>query len=150
MCSLSVISGNSLTIWGTGETDPEADGRIQFQIDPERPLIIGRAEGWDVPYLDPAYRPTAIMPDGQKVLRGDKKDDRVSRGHFMVRAAAGGIVLVNGVPKRGGGIRAPLNGTWLQSPQHREMTPGEEYPISQGAAVQLWLPNGSLIQIGAI
>jgi hypothetical protein len=125
---------------------------LKLQIEPDRPLIIGRAEGGQVPYLDPAYRPTTVLPGtGQTVLQhgGEGADVVVSRGHFMIRAAAGGLLLVNGVPRRGGGIRPPMNGTWLLAPVRRILEPGEPYLIENGSAIEVWLPNRSHLQIEA-
>jgi hypothetical protein len=67
----------------------------------------------------------------------------------MLRANPGGILLVNGVPRRGGGIRPPLNGTWLIAPVRRRLDPGEEYLIERGRAVTLWFPNGAIARISA-
>jgi hypothetical protein len=77
------------------------------------------------------------------------KDLYVSRGHFMLRGDARGIVLINGVPKLGGGIRPPLNGTWLLDAGWRLMEPGEEYLIEHGATAVLYLPNGTAVRIRA-
>jgi hypothetical protein len=77
------------------------------------------------------------------------RDICVSRGHFTLRGDARGIVLTNGVPRFGGGIRPPLNGTWMLEPSWRLMDPGEEYRIEHGAQVVLCLPNGTVVQIGA-
>jgi hypothetical protein len=93
-----------------------------------------------------------MVPDtGQTVLcsGGEASDIYVSRGHFMLRAASGGIVLVNGVPRPDGGIRPPLNGTWLVHPNRRLLDPGEEYLIESQTSVVIWLPNETVIEIGA-
>ena len=104
-----------------------------------------------MPYLDPAYRPTTVVPGtGQSVLgAGAEADNWVSRGHFMLRADVGGILFVNGVPKRGGGIRPPMNGTWLLQPESRPLGPGEEYLIAHGTAVEIALPNRTTVRIDA-
>jgi hypothetical protein len=152
VCGLSILSGTAVTAWSATETAPETGHQLKLQIEPDRPLIIGRAEGGQVPYLDPAYRPTTILPGtGQTVLQhgGKGTDLVVSRGHFMIRAAAGGLLLVNGVPKRGGGIRPPMNGTWLLAPVRRTLEPGEPYLIENGSAIEVRLPNGSHLQIEA-
>ena len=73
----------------------------------------------------------------------------VSRGHFMLRAAGRGVLLVNGVPQRGGGLRAPLNGTRLVVPEQRPMSVGEEYLIESGATAVVVLPNGTEVEINA-
>jgi hypothetical protein len=142
VCSLSFLSGTSVAAWSTTETVPEVGYQWKLQIAPDRPLIIGRAEGGQVPYLDPAYRPTTVLPGtGQTVLQdgGAGTDLVVSRGHLMIHTAAGGLWLVNGVPRRGGGIRPPVNGTWLLAPVRRRMEPGEPYLIETGSAVDVWL-----------
>src|SRR5262249_44196990 len=114
----------------------------------DRPAIIGRAEGYEVPYLDPAYRPTTVVPGtGQSVLGKGEQDIYVSRGHFMLRPAAGGLLLVKGAPRAGGGIRPPLNGTRLLAPVRRAMGPGEEYLIERGMAAVVHLPNGTRVRI---
>lgn len=52
------------------------------------------------------------------------------------------MVLVNGVPRRGGGIRPPLNGTVMLSPDYRWMRAGEEFVIEPGTLARIRLPNG--------
>jgi hypothetical protein len=149
---LSVLSGTSVTLWGTPAATRDTATFGQLRLEPQRPAIVGRQEGGTIEYLDPAYRPTQLVPDsGQCVLRGggNPDDGFVSRGHFMLRAATHGILLVNGVPRTGGGIRPPLNGTWLVLPIHRRLAPGEEYLIERGADVVIRLPNASQIRIGA-
>lgn len=148
---LSVLSGPGVTFWGW-EGCEDTQQKTELKLSPDRPAIIGRLEGGEVPYLDPAYRSTTVMPGtGQTVLQsnGQGRDVYVSRGHFMLRAAAGGITLVNGVPRRGGGIRPPMNWTRLIAPVSRALAPGEEYLIEQGATIVLLLPNGSHVQIDA-
>src|SRR5262249_55984599 len=62
-----------------GETAP----RTELLLVPDRPALIGRAEGYEVPYLDPAYRPTTVVPGpgtGQSVLgAGGEGHLRLSR-----------------------------------------------------------------------
>jgi hypothetical protein len=151
--SISIVSGDtSVTLWGGHETAPEFDGQVQLQLAPDRPVVIGRYQGHQPPYLDPAYRPTQLMPGtGRPVVRSESlgPDVWVSRAHFMLRGAAGGIVLTNGVPRAGGGIRPPTNRTWLWETNWRLMQPGEEYLIGHGSAVSLRLPNGTVVQICA-
>lgn len=150
--TLSVLSGPCVTVSTAGLPDQETRLTHELRLDPEHSVIVGRAEGHRVPYLDPAYRPTTIVPGtGQTVLHfgGDGRDRCVSRGHFMLRSAAGGILLVNGVPRPGGSIRPPLNGTEMLAPARRTMTPAEEYLIARGTAVVLGLPNGAEVQIAA-
>jgi hypothetical protein len=148
--SLSVLSGGAVTLWGLPGSDPDTQPEPELQLSPDRPVIIGRFEGREVPYLDPAYRPTTVMPGtGQSILRsgGQGQDISVSRGHFMLRATTGGILFVNGVPRRGGGVRPPLNGTWLLVPVQRALSPAEEYLIEHGSVIVVKLPNGTQVQI---
>jgi hypothetical protein len=115
-------------------------------------VIVGRQEGRRVHYLDPAYLPTQVVPEtGQSVLlSGGQGDDvYVSRGHFMLRGVAAGVVLTNGVPRAGGGIRPPVNGTWIVTPVSRKLEPGEEVLIERGTVLVIWLPNRCVIQIVA-
>ena len=151
-CGLSVLSGTAVTIWNAQETilDPRSQRRLMVGSD--RPVIIGRAEGREVTYLDPAYRPTTIVPGtGRTILQNNEEggNDLVSRAHFMLRAVARGISLVNGVPQRGRGIRPPLNWTMLCAPVRRIMAPCEEFLIEYGSTIELLLPNKSQIQIDA-
>ena len=66
----------------------------------------------------------------------------------MLRGSAQGILFVNGVPRRGGGIRPPRNGTKMLAPANRPMDPGEEYMIEKGTAIKIRLPNGTEILLG--
>lgn len=150
---LSVLSGASVTMWLDPATIHGTDPAGDLRLSPDRPVIIGRAEGTDVPYLDPAYRPTRVMPGtGQSVLQcgGSGDDTFVSRGHFMLRASGQGILLVNGVPGRAGGIRAPVNGTQLLRPVKRPLAPGEEYLVEHGASAEIRLPNNTVLRIRAV
>jgi hypothetical protein len=124
----------------------------QVQLQPGKPIVVGRQEGGEVPYLDPGYLPTHILPDtGHSVLTHSSsgRDGWVSRGHFLLKAVPDGVVLLNGVPRRGGGVRPPLNGTWLVEPQRRRMDEGEEYLIRKGDAARIELPNGVRVLIHA-
>ena len=78
-------------------------------------------------------------------MRPDGSGLYVSRGHFLLRAAPDGVVLVNGVPRRGGGVRAPLNGTWLLQPEHRRLGDGEAYLIRKGQWIKIHLPNDTQV-----
>jgi hypothetical protein len=150
-CTLSLLEGSPITLWSLA--DPMKDtltAAVNVQIDPRGAIVVGRQHGGETPYLDPSFLPTQIVPEsGDQVLRGVEADNFVSRGHFMLRAAAGGILLVNGVPRRGGGLRPPLNGTWLEEPEHRELAPGEEYLIVPESNATIRLPNGCSLRIGA-
>jgi hypothetical protein len=152
--SIEIMSGYStLTLSSCpGSTIPETDSRIQLQLDPDHPVVIGRQEHGIPPYLDPAYRSTRLVPgSAQPVVRSgsEGRDICVSRAHFMLRGNAQGIMLTNGVPHAGGGIRPPTNWTYMHEPQCRIMEPGEEYLIEHGAAVTLQLPNHNVLRICA-
>lgn len=142
-----------MTLWSTGIPDREGRTEYAIRLTPDRPVVVGRSEGDPPEYLDPAYRPTRMVPGtGQGVLHsgGLGTDRYVSRGHFMLRAVeGGGILFVNGVPRRGGGIRPPMNGTHLIAPDGRDLDPGEEYRIAAGTRIIVLLPNGSRLRIQA-
>jgi hypothetical protein len=137
------VTGGGLTLWSTAETAPELGPKTTLRMEPRAPVIIGRQEGGRVPYMDPHYRSTQIGPDGQSVLTscGEGLDLCVSRGHFMLRCSCGGILFVNGVPRRGGGIRPPLNGTRLVEPVDRSLTEGEELLVARGQGIKIRLPK---------
>lgn len=151
-CHFSILKGPGLSIWMAGNPGQEARHDLQLKIAPDRPVIIGRAEGNKVPYLDPAYQSTTLVPGtGETILRsnGDGNDRMVSRAHFMLRAISRGIIVVNGVPHPGGGIRPPLNGTLVLVPGQRPLEPEEELVVESGEVVVLLLPNGTTIRIEA-
>lgn len=124
---------------------------VRLELAPDQAVVVGRSRR-AAPYLDPAYRPTPVLPgtDQTVFLHGGRGDDGyVSRGHFLLRHAPGGVLLVNGVPRRGGGVRAPLNGTWLLAPVRRPLDPEEEFLIASGTSAVLVLPNGSELRVAA-
>jgi hypothetical protein len=142
-----------LSAWGDNPLSvTDAGPQVALQLSPGSPIVIGRQETGIAPYVDPAYRSTRVVPGtGKAIVRSASKgyDVRVSRAHFMLRGNGGGIMLTNGVPRRGGGIRPPMNGTLMLLPIHRPMEPGEEYLIEHGANVALGLPNGTVVRICA-
>jgi hypothetical protein len=149
---ISVLSGSPLTAWSSFPLTARSQTEYDLQLAPDSPVIVGRGNGWSPEYLDPAYLPTSIVPGtGQSVLHsaGYGTDMRVSRAHFTLRGVPGGILFVNGVPRRGGGIRPPLNGTRLVVPQGRVLSPCEEYLIGSGTAMVVRLPNGTELRIDA-
>lgn len=149
---VSVLSGDGITLWGCAAPEQDTSAHAELHLAPEDTVIIGRAEGNGVPYLDPAYRATTIVPHtGRSILKseGRGQDCTVSRAHFMLRGTGSGIVLINGVPRRGGGIRPPRNWTQLLVPNDRRLGSGEEYVIRRGESVTLLLPNGSQVRIEA-
>ena len=151
-CGISVLSGAHLTAWSSLAVTEHSQTEYGIRLMPDSPVVVGRYHGHVPPYLDPAYLPTTILPGtGQAVLHsgGYGTDIRVSRAHFMLRGVRGGILFVNGVPRRGGGIRPPRNGTRLVAPEGRGLSPGEEYLIESGTAMVVRLPNGTEIRIDA-
>jgi hypothetical protein len=149
---LSVLSGSPMTTWSSVPLTARSQTEYALRLMPDSPVVVGRSDGWPPEYLDPAYRPTRIVPGtGQAVLHsgGGGADLCVSRAHFMLRGVPGGILFVNGVPRRGGGIRPPRNGTRLVAPEGRGLSPGEEYLIESGTAMVVRLPNGTELRINA-
>src|SRR5205807_2293126 len=131
--TILVESGATITLWSGATTAAETAAQTTLQIERNHHVVIGRQEGGEIEYLDPRCRPTRMVPvTGQPVLKQHESDLWVSRGHFMLRAASRGLLLVNGVPRRGGGLRPPLNGTRMLSPHHRDMEPREEFLIESG------------------
>jgi hypothetical protein len=149
---ISVLSGSPLTTWSSLPLTARSQTEYAIRLMPDSPVVVGRYHGRVPPYLDPAYRPTNIVPGtGQAVLHsgGYGTDNCVSRAHFMLRGVSRGILFVNGVPRRGGGIRPPLHGTRLVAPEGRVLSPGEEYLIESGTAMVVRLPNGTELRIVA-
>ncbi|HEX5103114.1 MAG TPA: hypothetical protein VFV87_04855 [Pirellulaceae bacterium] len=149
--SISILFGPALAV-GDSVLDSVSAPALVLQLAPGQIAVIGRAHGREVPYLDPAYRPTSLVPGtGETILRGDgdRRDLTVSRGHFMLSAHPAGLLLTNGVPRRGGGVRPPMNGTLLLGPIQRSMAPGEEQKVPYGSAIVLQLPNGTQVRIEA-
>jgi hypothetical protein len=102
-CGIAVASGSGVTLWHGLDLEADTSPQRKLQLSPDRPAIVGRSEGHhEIPYLDPSYRATRLVPGtGQNIMRsgGDGSDLFVSRGHFMLRAAGSGVLLVNGVPR---------------------------------------------------
>ncbi len=116
---ITVLSGNPLTAWSPLPLSERNRTEYELPLMPDSPVVVGRSNGSSPPYLEPAYRPTRIVPGtGQAVLHsgGQGRDLYVSRAHFMLQAVPGGVLFVNGVPRRGGGIRSPIRGTRLVAP----------------------------------
>jgi hypothetical protein len=147
--TLSIVEGPVVSVWSPRETIKVRE-TIRMQVQPDQPAVIGRQEGGQIDYLDPAYRPTRMAPSlDRTILTMREEDVAVSRGHFMLRHSPFGIVLTNGVPRRGGGIRPPMNGTYLLAPVERWMDEGEELLIERGESAKIRLPNGTVILIVA-
>jgi hypothetical protein len=149
---ISILSGSPLTTWSSVPLTARSQTEYALRLMPDSPVVVGRSNGWSPEYLDPAYRPTRIVPGtGQALLHsgGCGTDICISRAHFMLRGVPGGILFVNGVPRRGGGIRPPRDGTRLVAPEGRGLSPGEEYLIESGTAMVVRLPNGTEIRIDA-
>lgn len=154
-CTIISDGGPAITLWSMPGTrvSPESGREVQLQLSPDSPVIIGRQDGGEIEYLDPRYQSSPIMPgSGQTILQhdGTRGDIYVSRGHFMLRGHAGGILFTNGVPRRGGGIRPPRNWTQLLAPQHRMLSPAEEIVIGRDDQVTIALPNGTRLTIRAM
>lgn len=164
-CSVALLEGRSgsISCWVCPQTSvsvltskeavPDMVAELALGLAPGRLVVIGRATpDCPVPYLDPAYRATPTLPDsGACVLNGnDPSDDCVSRAHFTLRGTAeGGVVFTNGVPRLGGGVRPPMNGTKLLAPTVRYLEPGEEVLILYGEAIAIRLPNHCVLQLRA-
>ena len=150
--SISIVQGPTISLWSI-ETPSEGktEGELTLQLQPDQSVVIGRQEGGQIDYLDPRYHPTQLLPNSTRrvVTSFNRESDLfVSRGHFMLRGSVQGILFVNGVPRRGGGIRPPRNGTKMLAPANRPMDPGEEYMIEKGTAIKIRLPNGTEILLG--
>jgi hypothetical protein len=152
--SVSHVSGPAVDLW-SANTATEGNTASQFTLalSPERSIVIGRQEGGRIEYLDRRYRPTQMLPNtDRRVVQSDGHDgpDRcVSRGHFMLKGCTRGILFVNGVPRAGGGVRPPLNGTVMLAPDHRAMVQGEELLIDRGSAITIRLPNHAVLLLRA-
>lgn len=154
LVDLRIEGDGGVTLWATPETlrDQQTDKDLCLQIQPDRPVIIGRQLGGEIEYLDPAYMPSHFLPNTDRSIlssSGRGSDRYVSRGHFMLKSHSLGVVFVNGVPRRGGGIRPPLNWTQLLLPARRILRAGEEYLIEHGNAIEIRLPNDAMIFIQA-
>lgn len=148
---LSALTGETLVHRALPTAGAAPAVEVRLELAPDQAVVVGRSRR-AAPYLDPAYRPSPVLPgtDQTVFLHGGRGDDGyVSRGHFLLRHAPGGVLLVNGVPRRGGGVRAPLNGTWLLAPVRRPLDPEEEFLIASGTSAVLVLPNGSELRVAA-
>jgi hypothetical protein len=135
-------SSGSLRVWdGTQETKPEL---YPLGLTHGKGIVIGRQEGGSTEYLDPRFRPTQRLPMASQRVVVDARqgiDTSVSRGHFTLVGSPIGIIFVNGVPRRGGGIRPPMNGTLLIEPERRTMIQGERMVVEPGKFIKIRLPN---------
>lgn len=151
--SISIVEGLTVDLWSMeAATEGKTEGELTLQLQPDQLVVIGRQEGGQIEYLDPRYHPTQLLPNSTRrvVTSINRESDLyVSRGRLMLRGNAQGILFVNGVPKRGGGIRPPMNGTKMVAPAHRPMGQGEEYLIERGTAIKIKLPNGTVISLSA-
>jgi hypothetical protein len=149
LLSITIVDGQTLNLWSPrATTEGKTTGELKLQLQPNQCAVIGRQEGGEIEYLDPSYQPTQMLPNSSRsvVTSMDRGTDMcVSRGHFMLKGCVHGILLVNGVPRRGGGIRPPRNGTVMLEPARRSMGDGEEYMIERGAAAKIRLPNRTVI-----
>jgi hypothetical protein len=151
--SISIVEGPTVNLWSNAAaTEGKTKEELTLQLQPDQTVVIGRQEGGRIEYLDARYQPTQMLPNSSRrvVTSLDRGTDIcVSRGHFMVKGSLHGILFVNGVPRRGGGIRPPKNGTVMVEPDYRSMKQGEEYMIERGTAVKIRLPNGTVILVRA-
>jgi hypothetical protein len=151
--SVSIIEGPTLNLWSIATAiEGSTEGELRLQLQPDQAVVIGRQEGGQIEYLDPRFHPTPMLPNTSRrvaTLFCRETEKCVSRGHFMLKGSLHGILLVNGVPRRGGGIRPPLNGTLMLEPQWCLMKQGEEYMIERGATAKIRLPNGTVILVRA-
>jgi len=147
--SMSIVDGPTVKFWSTATgTTRETEGELKLQLQPEQSVVIGRQEGGQIEYLDPSYQPTQLLPNSSRRVvtsLNTEINGCVSRGHFMLKGSVRGIVLLNGVPRRGGGMRPPLNGTVMLEPECRSLDEGEEYTIERGATAKIRLPNGTVL-----
>jgi hypothetical protein len=151
--SISIVEGATLNLWSASTAiEGKTKNELTLQLEPDQCVVIGRQEGGRIEYLDPRYQPTQMLPNSsQRVVTtlNRESDICVSRGHFMLRGSVAGILFVNGVPRPGGGIRPPMNGTKMLEPVGRWLDQGEEYLIEKGSAIKLRLPNGTIILLCA-
>jgi hypothetical protein len=151
--SISIVEGQTLNLWSVGTaTEGKTKEELKLQLQPDQSVVIGRQEGGEIEYLDPLYQPTRMVPNSSRPVVtsfGHGNDRAVSRGHIMLKGSLHGILLLNGVPRRGGGIRPPKNGTVMLAPGHRSMGHGEEYMIERGTTIKIKLPNGTVILLCA-
>ena len=150
---VSIIEGPTLSVWSeTMVSHGETLGDYVLKLQPEQAVVVGRQNGGRIEYLDPNYHPTHMVPNSDQCVltgHGHGRDNYVSRGHFTLKGSVHGVVLINGVPRRGGGIRPPVNGTWLLSPNRRQLEKEESYLIERGASAKIHLPNGTVLLLSA-
>ncbi len=146
VASISISEGAAVNFYSAigGKSQTEA----RQVLSPENPIaVIGRMEGEAPPYLDKKFIATQIMPGGGRAVK--YSDTMVSRAHFMLKYHPEGILIVNGVPREGGGIRAPIHGTQLLSPENRSMKDGEAHLVEKGKSAKIRLPGGTVLLINA-
>ena len=151
-CTIISDCGPGITLWsvpGSRRSSP-TDSDVPLQILPDAPVVIGRQFDGEGPYPDPRYQPSPIIPgEAHAVLQrdGTRNGLCVSRAHFSLHSHPAGMVVVNGVRCRGGGIRPPRQGTQLLAPQSRMLQRSEELVIERGAQITISLPNGTRLTI---
>jgi len=132
------------------EVNTQTLTETSLDLSPHELVVIGRQQGGRLEYLDPSYTPSQLVPDsGQSVLMNDAKDTYVSRGHFTLKGSSKGILLLIGVPGVEGGVRLPVNWTFMVEPVYREMKKGEVFLVERGSSVKIMLPNEARILISA-
>jgi hypothetical protein len=66
---ITVLSGGPLTTWSSLALAARSQTEYAVRLVPDSPVVVGRCHGSLPPYLNPAYRPTTIVPGtGQAVL----------------------------------------------------------------------------------
>ena len=141
------MTGLGVSLGGLSITDTMCLGAVDTKTEDYpvglahgKGLVIGRQEGGGTEYLDSRFRPTQRMPGTyQRVVVDAHRpgDNFVSRGHFTMIGSPFGIIFVNGVPRRGGGIRPPVNWTQMIEPQQRTMAPGERFVVAPGTIIKI-------------
>jgi hypothetical protein len=151
--NVSIIEGSKLNLWSIAKvTERKAEREFQVDLRPGQAVVIGRQEGGKIEYLDPRFRSTQMLPNSNRRVvtsLGRGKDRSVSRAHFMLKGSRHGILLINGVPQNGGGIRPPLNGTHMLEPVNRWLDDSEKILIEHGRTVKIRLPNDTVILLRA-
>ncbi|HSQ55188.1 MAG TPA: hypothetical protein VLM40_05530, partial [Gemmata sp.] len=86
-CVVALLHGPPLTLFHPALVEttvdaavgsPTRESQVELSLDPGRLVVIGRARGYEVPYLDPTYQATPLVPEtGQSVLSRDGRGDDV-------------------------------------------------------------------------
>ena len=148
---ISVLSGSPVTTWSTLPLTTRSQTEYDLRLSPDSPVIVGRSDGWSPEYLDPAYRPTRMVPGtGQAVLHsgGNGTDHCVSRAHFMLLGVSRDT-LRQRCSSAGRGNSTTAQRDAVGRAERRVLSPGEKYQIESGTAMVVQLPNGTELRIDA-